>query len=428
MPEEKKQKRFRFPLHWRIILFMFIGIVWGVYSAGIEGGNEFTLNYIKPLGTLFIRLLQLTAVPLVLSSLISGIAKLKDVTQMVKLGGKTILLFLFTAFVSTTIGILVVSVTQPGNALPTDLREKLMTTYLSKSEHTISKAKSLESSPLSPLLDMVPDNVFDAASDNKKMIQVVVISVLFGVALTKLDSEKSKPVLDFFESINEALIKLVGMIMQIAPLGVFALMASVVAEVESSKITELLLALLNYSFTIIIGLLLVLFILYPLLFTTIGKINYGKFFKEMRPAFLLAFSTSSSNATLPVTMERVEKHLGIPNRITGFVIPFGTTINMDGTALYQSVAAVFIAQALGLDLSFFQMFTIVLTATVAAAGAAGIPGAGMITLVIVLEAIGVPAAGIALIMAPDRILDMCRTVINVAGDAVAAVVIAGTEK
>jgi proton glutamate symport protein len=420
-------KKKKFPLHLRIIVFMILGIVWGIFAAEKSWGKEITIGYIKPFGTIFIKLLQVVAIPLVLSSLISGIAKLKDMTKLARIGGKTILLFLCTAFIATSLGIAVVSITQPGKSLPSETREKLMAAYSSNTEKTIHKAETLQESPLSTLVDMVPDNIFSAASENTRMIQVVFFAILFGVALVKIDSSKSEIVVQFFDSDNEVLIKMVGMIMQVAPIGVFALMAAMIVEVSGKDAVQLLLSLLSYGLTIIAGLLIMLFIVYPLIFTNLSKIKYLKFFKEMRPAFLLAFTTSSSNATLPVTMQRVEKHLGIPEEITGFVLPFGTTINMDGTALYQSVAAVFIAQALGLELSFLQMAVIVLTATIAAAGAAGVPGAGMITLVIVLESIGVPAAGIALIMAPDRILDMCRTVVNVAGDAVAAVVIANSE-
>jgi proton glutamate symport protein len=406
---------------------MILGISWGIFASGKTWGPSLTIDYIKPFGTIFIRLLQMVAVPLILSSLISSIARLKDMSTLVRMGGKTILLFLFTALIATSLGIFLVNISEPGKSLPVETREKLMSSYSANTATTIGKAKDLKESPLSTFVDMVPNNIFGAASDNTRMIEVVFFALLFGVALSKLENSKSELVVRFFDNVNEALIKMTGMVMQFAPIGVFALMAAMIVDVSGKEVIPLLLSLMNYGLTVIAGLLLMLFVIYPLLFTTFSKIRYGKFFKEMRPAFLLAFSTSSSSATLPVTIERVEKHLGIQEEVSGFVLPLGTTINMDGTALYQSVAAVFIAQALGMDLSILQMALVVLTATIAAAGAAGVPGAGVITLVIVLESIGVPAAGIALIMAPDRILDMCRTVVNVAGDATVTVVIAESE-
>jgi Na+/H+-dicarboxylate symporter len=369
----------------------------------------------------------MVAVPLVLASLISGIARLKDISKLARIGGKTIFLFLCTAFISTTIGILIANISDPGNKISPETRETLLQSNKARTETTIVKAEEIKEAPLQTLVEMFPENIFGAASDNKKMIQVVFFALLFGIAVTRIRETHSSIIVHFFEAVNETLIKLVSILILFAPIGVFALMAGTIVEVSGKEAFEVLLSMLNYSLTVLCGLLLVLFIIYPLLFTSFSKIGYLRFFKEMRPAFLLGFTTSSSNATLPVTMERVEKHLGVPEEISGFVIPFGTTINMDGTALYQSVAAVFIAQVFGIELNILQMLTIVLTATIAAAGAAGVPGAGMITLVIVLDSAGVPAAGIALIMAPDRILDMCRTVVNVAGDAVSAIVVAGTE-
>lgn len=426
--EVHKKKKERFPLHWRIISFLFLGILWGLYASGQPGLRSFTLDFIKPWGEIFIRLLKVVAIPIVLTSLITGIARLRDASRLARIGGKTILLFLITALIATTLGIILVTVARPGTSVSQATRSALLMDYNTKAQKTITTASELKKSPLAPLVDMVPENIFSSGADNRKMVQVVVFALLFGIALTKVEDTKAAAVTDFLEGTNEVLMKMVSIIIRFAPLGVFALISGTIVEISGEGALEILVSLLNYSLTVMAGLLILLFVIYPLIFTSFSDIGYKQFFREMRPAFLLGFSSSSSNATLPLTMERLEKHLHVPEEITGFVLPFGTTINMDGTALYQAVAAVFIAQVSGIDLSFFQMFAIVLTATVAAAGAAGIPGAGMITLVIVLETIHVPAAGIALIMAPDRILDMCRTVVNVAGDAVAAVVIAGTEK
>jgi proton glutamate symport protein len=416
------KKRRKLPLYVKILLGMMMGVSWGLVISEMPGGQEFTQDFIKPLGTIFFRLLSLIAVPLVLASLILGVANLKDMTKLARMGGRTFLLFICTAFIATSLGLLLVNITQPGKQLSEQTKSELMSSYSPAAEKAMSKAAAIKESPMQPLVDIVPDNIFGAMSDNARMAQVVMFSLLFGIAIIKIDPVKGEVLINFFDAVNDVLIKLVTIIMQAAPFGVFALIASI------PKLDELISPLLIYIGTVIAGLLIMLLVVYPIIFMYFSKIRYGQFFKQMRPALLLAFTTSSSSATLPVTMERVENHLGIPKDVTGFVLPLGTTINMDGTALYQSVAAVFMAQALGMELSMLQMAMIVITATIAAAGAAGIPGAGMITLIIVLDAVHVPAAAIALIIAPDRLLDMCRTVVNVAGDAVAAVVIAGAEE
>jgi Na+/H+-dicarboxylate symporter len=419
MPAKKRRK---LPLYVKILLGMILGVSWGLVVSGIEGGSEFTQDFIKPFGTIFFRLLSLISVPLVLASLILGVANLKDMTKLARMGGRTFLLFICTAFIATSLGLLLVNITQPGKQLSEQTKSALMESYSPAAEKAMSKAALIKESPMQPLVDIVPDNVFGAMSDNARMAQVVLFALLFGIAIIKIDPLKGEVLIGFFDAVNDVLIKLVTIIMQAAPFGVFALIASI------PKLDQLISPLLIYMGTVICGLLIMLLVIYPMVFMYFSKIRYGQFFKQMRPALLLAFTTSSSSATLPVTMERVENHLGVPKDVTGFVLPLGTTINMDGTALYQSVAAVFMAQALGMELSILQMAMIVVTATIAAAGAAGIPGAGMITLIIVLDTVHVPAAAIALIIAPDRILDMCRTVVNVAGDAVAAVVIAGAEE
>jgi proton glutamate symport protein len=426
--EEKPKKSF--PLYLQILLGMVAGILWGFYAPGFSEGTKFTVDYVKPFGTIFLRLLQMIAIPLILTSLISGIANLKDFAKVGRIGGKTILLFFCTAIIATFLGVTLAGFIKPGKVISEETRSQMISQYQEVTEKSISAFEKVQETPLSPLIEMVPPNIFGAASDNTRMLQVVFFGLLFGIALTRISSDKAATVVGFLEAVNEVLLKMVMMIMAVAPIGVFALMASVLVELagSGSQMVQLLYSLLWYAVSVLIGLAIILFILYPLIFSTFSNVKYGQFFKGMRPAFLLAFTSSSSNATLPVTMERVEHDLKVPAEITGFVLPFGTTVNMDGTALYQSIAAVFIAQAFGLDLTFFQQITIVFTATLAAVGAAGIPGAGMITLIAVLKSTDIPIEGIALILAPDRILDMCRTVINVAGDAMAAVVVAGSEK
>ena len=277
---------------------------------------------------------------------------------------------------------------------------------------------------------MVPQNFFLATTDNAAMLQVVFFAILAGIALLQIPRSKAEPVMAFFDGFNEVITQIVNYIMVLAPYGVFALMASLIVEIagdDPDSALTLLLALLKYSLIVLAGLFIVMVVMFPLLLKFMTKVPVGHFFRAIRPAQLLAFSTSSSNATLPVTMKITEEELGVSENISSFVLPLGATVNMNGTSLYQSVAAVFIAQALGMELTFGQQVMIVLTSTLAAVGSAGVPGAGLIMLIVVLEAIGIPAAGIALIMAPDRILDMFRTVVNITGDVVVAAVIASKE-
>ncbi len=410
---------------------MALGLVFGMICIQIPSLSGFTINYIKPIGTIFIRGLKMIAVPLVLASLIIGVANIGDISKLTRMGGKTLLIFIATTVVSITIGLSIVAIIKPGHKLPEATRTSLMELYNSNAEGKIDFAEQVKSrGPLQPLVDMVPDNIFLATTSNSSMLQVVFFALIIGVALLRIPKERSSPVIGFFNGLNDAIVKIVEFIMLIAPYGVFALIASLIIEIsgdDPSKAWELLYALLWYSMTVIAGMLIMMTVVYPLLLKMFSDIKYLDFFKGMRPAMLLGFSTSSSTATLPVTMERVEKHLGVSEEVSSFVLPLGATINMNGTSLYQGVSAIFIAQALGLDLSLSSQLMIVLTATLAAVGTAGVPGAGLVMLIIVLEAVGIPAAGIALIMAPERILDMVRTMINISGDATVSVVVASTE-
>jgi Na+/H+-dicarboxylate symporter len=369
--------------------------------------------------------------PLVVASLIVGVSSLSDVSKLSRLGGKTISLYLATTVIAVTIGLVTVNVLKPGSYLSAQKRDELKSRYATEAASKTEKAEMVtEQGPLQPLVDMVPDNLFKALGDNTNMLQVVFFAVFFGIALILLPREKTTYVRGFFEGVNEIILKLVDLIMGMAPYGVFALLASLIAEFAGNNpadAIELLQALSVYSVTVIIGLCCMIFIIYPIMFKLFTKFSYVRFFKGIAPAQMLGFSTSSSSATLPVTMERVEEHLGVSDEVSSFVLPLGATINMDGTSLYQAVATVFIAQAFGTDLSLAQQLTIVLTATLASIGSAGVPGAGMVMLVIVLESVGLDTAGIALIVAVDRILDMLRTVVNITGDAAVAVVVASSE-
>ncbi len=409
---------------------MAIGVVVGLISSSY-GQNEFIIDWVKPLGTIFVNLLKLIAVPLVLASLIVGVASLKDVSKLSRLGTKTISIYLSTTVIAITIGLVIVNVLQPGSYLSAQKRDELKARYATVAESSSETAgKVAENGPLQPIIDIVPENLFGAMANNINMLQVVFFAVFFGIALILIPDEKGKPVKVFFESVNEIILKLVDLIMMMAPIGVFALLASLIAEFAGpnpADALDLLKALSMYSLTVVLGLLTMIFLIYPLMFKLFTKFSYKRFFKGIAPAQMLAFSTSSSSATLPVTMERVEEHLGVSEEVSSFVLPLGATINMDGTSLYQAVATVFIAQAFGTDLTIMQQLTIVLTATLASIGSAGVPGAGMVMLVIVLESVGLDTAGIALIVAVDRILDMARTVVNVTGDAAVAVVVAHSE-
>ena len=369
--------------------------------------------------------------PLVLSSLITGIASLSDLKKLSRIGGKTIGIYLGTTAVAVTIGLASVNLIKPGDKVPYSIKNKLQLTY---EEDAIRKAKTVEDvksrGPLQPFIDMIPSNFFYSASSNKNMLQIVFIAMFLGVGLIKVPNDKGKALKEFFESLNYVIIRLVDIIMLMAPYGVFALISQTINQVAGdnpSEILELLSALGFYMVAVIIGLIVHALITYAGLLKTLTSMPLKMFYKGIAPAQLLAFSTSSSGATLPVTMERCEDELGISEEVSSFVLPLGATINMDGTALYQAVAAVFIAQTIGMSLDLGAQLTIVITTVLASIGTAAVPGAGIVMLVIILETVGVPSAGIALILGVDRILDMLRTCVNVTGDATVSVIIAESE-
>ncbi|HIA78813.1 MAG TPA: dicarboxylate/amino acid:cation symporter [Candidatus Marinimicrobia bacterium] len=420
----------KLPLYLQIIIGLILGLVYGIISAA-AGWGSFTSDWIAPFGTIFINLLKLIAVPLVLSSLITGVASLSDLRKLSRIGGKTIAIYLVTTTISVTIGLVLVNTLQPGEQVPVDMKTQLQDTYRDKADsRTGSAQKVKERGPLQPIVDMVPSNVFYSATSNRNMLQIVFVAIFVGIGLIQIPKKKSKPVLDFFEGLNHVIIKLVDIIMLLAPLGVFSLIAQTINKVAGDnlgQVMELLGALGYYMLAVIIGLLIHMVVTYTCLLKFLTKMPIQTFYKGIAPAQLLAFSTSSSGATLPVTMECCENELGVSEEVSSFVLPLGATINMDGTALYQAVAAVFIAQTLGLGLDLSAQLTIILTAVLASIGTAAVPGAGIIMLVIILEAVGIPSAGIALILGVDRILDMMRTVVNITGDASVAVVVASTE-
>lgn len=403
------------------------GVVFGLVAV-LAGWHAFTIDWIKPWGTIFIRLLKLIAVPLIIVSLINGISNLNDVSKLSRIGLKTISLYLVTTVIAITIGLLVVNLTRPGKVLPAEKALEFQQRYAANVQNTPDT--SAEEGPLQFIIDVVPDNVFRAMTENTAMLQVIFFSVLFGIAMILIPQEKTRPVKLFIESLNEIVLQMIHLIMKIAPYGVFALIAAITVEVAGDQIADtaaLFGSLGLYALTVIIGLLLMVFVIYPLIISSLTVIGFKQFIKGLAPAQLLAFSTSSSAATLPVTMECCEENLGVKKEVSSFVLPLGATINMDGTSLYQAVAAVFLAQIYGMDLSLGQQLTIILTATLASIGSAAVPGAGMIMLVIVLGSVGIPTEGIALIFAVDRPLDMLRTVVNITGDSSIACAVAHTE-
>ncbi|WP_394749087.1 dicarboxylate/amino acid:cation symporter [Spongiimicrobium salis] len=417
-------------LHWQILIGMFLGILFGYGMTQVAWGGQFVTDWIKPLGSIFVKLLKLIAIPLILASLIKGISDLKDISKFRNIGLRTIGIYIGTTVVAIVIGLVLVNIMQPGDGVSTETIDKLTATYANDKGVTskmMEASKQMDSGPLQFVEDMVPDNAFSALSDNGKMLQVIFFTILFGISMLLIGEEKAKPMKQFFDALNDIVLKMVDLIMLIAPYAVFALLASVVV---SSGDPDLLFALLKYALVVVLGLLLMVGF-YLMIVGLYVKKNPFWFLKQISPAQLLAFSTSSSAATLPVTMERVEEHIGVDKEVSSFVLPVGATINMDGTSLYQGVAAVFISQALGFDLTLGGQLTIVLTALLASIGSAAVPGAGMVMLVIVLESIGFPAdklaIGLALIFAVDRPLDMCRTVINVTGDATVSMIVAKSE-
>ncbi|NNC35424.1 MAG: dicarboxylate/amino acid:cation symporter [Croceitalea sp.] len=414
-------------LHWKILIGMVLGIVFGFLMTQIDWGKDFVADWIQPFGTIFVNLLKLIAIPLIIASLVKGISDLKDISKFRNIGLRTIGIYILTTVVAITIGLVLVNVLKPGDGISQETVDKLTQTYASDAGVTskIEEAsRQKDSGPLQFLIDMVPDNALAAMSDNSLMLQVIFFTIFLGISMLLIGEKKAKPLKKFFDSLNDVVLKMVDLIMLSAPYAVFALLAGVVV---SSSDPDLLLALLKYSGVVVGGLLLMI-VFYTLVVALVTKKNPFWFLKEISPAQLLAFSTSSSAATLPVTMERVEEHIGVDKEVSSFVLPVGATINMDGTSLYQGVAAVFISQALGFDLTLGDQLTIVLTALLASIGSAAVPGAGMVMLVIVLEAIGFPsdklAIGLALIFAVDRPLDMCRTVVNITGDATVSMVVA----
>ena len=462
-------------LHWQIIIGLILGVVWAISSSYL-GWSEFTLNWIDPWGKIFINLLKMIAVPIVLFSLIKGVSELADISKLGRLGFKTLGIYVVTTVIAVTLGLSLVNIFKPGHTISEEQKienrlqyelwckeskneKKKKKNYLAdekyqkyvaiaqkkyldqkseiadnkdwdKRKNNVSKQK--DARPLQFLVDVVPTNIFHALTDLKLMLQIIFFAAFFGAMLLLIPKEKAQPISALVDGMNEIFLKMVDLIMRAAPFFVFALLAGKLSELakdDPDKLFDTFYSLGAYCLVVLAGLFIMAFVFYPLLvlFFTGKKIGYAGFFKRISPAQFLAFSTSSSAATLPVTIECVKDRLGVSKEITSFVLPIGATVNMDGTSLYQSVAAVFLAQYFGVELDIWQQLTIIVTATLASIGSAAVPGAGVVMLMIVLESVGLNAEWVALILPVDRILDMCRTVVNVTGDTTVATVIASGE-
>ena len=455
-------------LHWQIIIGLILGIIWAVVSSYM-GWSQFTLDWIKPFGDIFIRLLKLIAVPLVLFSIIKGVSGIADGSKIGRMGLKTLVAYLITTVFAITIGLTVVNVIEPGtfatieqrtenrinyeiktinegkpfadnknvwDSLSPEEQEEYKKKYAAQSvdsntDDKINKANNQRTTgPLQFIVDMVPTNIFSALS-KPSMLQIIFFGIFFGIVLLFIAKEKAKPVIDLVDGINEVFIKMVDIIMRAAPFFVFALLAGTLSKMagdDPNSVIEIFKSLGWYSITVVLGLGLMIFVVYPLIVVLITrKISYPRFFEGIGLAQVSAFSTSSSAATLPVTLRCVDENLGVDEDVTNFVLPIGATVNMDGTSMYQAIAVIFLAQFHMVDLGFAQQLTIVLTATLASIGSAAVPSAGLVMLILVLESVGLPGSWIAIIFPVDRILDMCRTTVNVTGDATVATVIAHSE-
>ena len=393
---------------------MGLGLGFGFLAMALHW-EGFVHDWVAPWGDIFMRLLKLIAVPLVLVSLILGVVNLKDIRNLSRIGLKTILIYVCTTILAVSIGLGMVSVIKPGKTFPKDKQTEFVERYQQTvTEREVQMQQVKDESPLQFVVDMVPENLFKALGDNSKMLQIIFFALLFGVALVVVGPSKVPSVVRFFQQLNLVLLKIIDFIMAFAPIGVFALMAALIVDYAGDA--GIFSALGLYALTVVLALAVIIVFIYPFIMRVFGKRTVKQFFKAAAPVQMLAFTTSSSAATLPLTMERTQKHLGVSEEVSSFVLPVGVTINMDGTSCYQAVAAVFLAQVLGLDLTFGQMLLILATATISSIGTPGIPGGSIVMLMIVLDSVGIPIEGLALILGIDRPLDMLRTVVNVTGD------------
>ncbi len=404
----------KIPLYLQILIGMVLGVAWGLVAVKYNF-VEFNYDWIRPFGTIFIKALKLVAVPLVFLSLIKGVTSMSDMAKLSSIGGKTILFYTLTTVAAITLGLLVANTFQPGDTFPKEKRAELLEQYKHKTETIKAQAGEVKKQPaLQALIDLIPDNIAAASTDNSRMLQIIFFAFLFGISMVLVGQEKVKPLKAVIEAADAVILKIIDIIMLLAPYGTFALLAGLI--VDFSGDAALFQALAWYVLCVLAALLSLVFIFYPTLILIFKPFKITKFFREMIPVQLTAFSTSSSAATLPLTLSKATNDLKVPKNVAEFVLPVGVTINMDGTGCYQAIAAVFIAQVMGIELSLAAQISIVLTALASSVGTPGIPGGSIIMLTVILSTAGIPMEGIALILGVDRLLDMCRTVVNVTGD------------
>ena len=444
-------------LHWKILIGIGLGLVYTLFISSlsdtfldlnankkydisekyVDTNNngvfdsdyiDFTKNWNSPFGKIFLNLIKLFAIPLIIVSLIKGISSISSISKLSKMGLKTIIIYITTTFISVTIGLLLVNSFNPGLGIKQS-HDINYTQQVDSKENNVKKAKNR--GPLQLIVDIVPDNIFKSTTSNKNMLQIVFISILLGIGLLGIPKNRSKSLIDLIDVLNQLLFNIIGYVMRFAPIGAFALLASNLVEfitTSGGELSSMLSSIGGYFALVVVGLLIHTLIVYPSILKFIAKYPIKQFFNGISKAQLLAFSTSSSGATLPITMNCCEKNLGVKKEVSSFVLPIGATVNMDGTALYQSVAAVFIAQATGISLDFYDQISIIIMTVIASIGTAAVPSAGIVMLIIILDTIGIGGAGVALIIGVDRILDMLRTTTNVTGDAAVAVTINELEK
>jgi len=413
------------PLWLKIIFGIILGIIYGVIAVRLDLG-KFTYDWIKPWGVIFIKLLKLIAVPIIFVSLVKGITSVSNLSSLSRIGVKTFMLYLISTFISIVIGLIMVNYIKPGEKFPDSKREELHSQFILQTQEKEKVADNAQSkSPLYFIEEIVPDNIFLAATDNSKMLQIIFFSILFATSIIVIGKKQVSSVTKLIDDINGIMIKMVDFIMKVSPLGVFSLISVLV--VDFSGDTGIFVSLASYSLLVVCGLLGLLFILYPLMIKLFTKVGLKRFFNALLPVQMVAFSTSSSAATLPVTLKQTVNKLGVSEDIANFVLPVGVTINMNGASFYQAVSTVFICQVYGIDLTLAQQIMIVLTATLASIRTPGVPGGAVIMLIIVLSSVGVPAEGLSLIIGLERPLDMIRTAVNVTGDAAVSAIVAESE-
>jgi len=420
---QKQNEKKNIGLHWKILIGMALGIVVGFFVVRFDGGVKFIADWINPWGNLFIRLLKMIAVPLVFVSLFKGITGMKSVARLSRIGLRTLMIYVCTTVIAIIIGVTIALTVRPGELikLSNDTALAKITSEQTAKRMTENQKLKDDLGPLAFLDQVVPDNIMVAVADNSNMLQIIFFTIILGISVISISEESSAPFVRFMDSFYDIMLKLIDIIISFAPIGVFALMAGIMGQYSGNL--SILGTLLVYFLTVALALLLMAFIIYPILIKLFTKIPPLRFIKKIYPVQLFAFSTSSSAATLPVNLKITQEDLGVSRESSSFVLPIGVTVNMDGTSCYQAISVIFIAQVLGVDLSFSTILSIVLLTTISSIGSPGIPGGSFVILTMVLSAIGIPPEGLALILAVDRPLDMIRTAVNVTGDAVVSAII-----